>query len=264
MRRPHDLAGVTIMAGADSRCQLLQGNCLELLRGIPDGSIDMVLCDLPYGVTRNRWDSAIPLVPLWAQYRRITKPNGAVVLHCNGMFTARLLASNPREWRYNLVWDKQKGCDYLNAGRKPLQSHEDIAVFYRAQPTYNKQAWYSTPYRPVKSGTMTPSYGRRMATYAASPDGARCPLTVLSFARDSNKLHPTQKPVALLEWLIKTYTNEGETVLDNCMGSGSTGVACLNTGRRFIGMEQDIHYFDVAVARMAEAERALEEGGKGK
>lgn len=172
---------------------------------------------------------------------------------CDGMFTAKLIQSNEKMWRYNMVWDKQRGCDFLNANVKPLKCHEDIAVFYKKKPTYNKQPWYSTPYKRTKNGTLSDNYGDRGAAWSESKDGARNPLTILSFRRDASRLHPTQKPVALLEYLIKTYTDEGMTVLDNCMGSGSTGVACVNTNRKFIGMELDENYFGIASNRIAEA-----------
>lgn len=233
--------------------ELKHGDCLELMKGIPDGSVDMILCDLPYGTTRNKWDAVIPLDLLWNQYKRIIKTNGVILLFCDGLFTASLIQSNVRMWRYNLVWDKQRGCDFLNANVKPLKSHEDIAVFYKKKPTYNKQFWYSTPYSRTKNGSLSDNYGDRKEAWSESTDGRRNPLSILSFARDGNRKHPTQKPVALLEYLVKTYTNEGDMVLDNCMGSGSTGVACVNTGRRFIGMELDKNYFDIATKRIAEA-----------
>lgn len=235
------------------KVQLMQGDCLELMKIIPDGSIDMILCDLPYGTTKNKWDSVIPFEPLWKQYSRIIKDNGAIILFCDGMFTAQLIQSNAKLWRYNLVWDKQRGCDFLNANVKPLKSHEDIAVFYRKKPTYNKQYWYSKPYALQKNGSLSNNYGERKEAWSESVDGKRNPLSILSFARDAARKHPTQKPVALLEYLVKTYTNEGDTVLDNCMGSGSTGVACVNTGRRFIGMELDPGYFAVAEKRINKA-----------
>lgn len=206
--------------------ELKHGDCLELMKDIPDGSVDMVLCDLPYGTTKNKWDSVIPFNSLFEQYKRIVKENGAIVLHCDGIFTASLIQAAPKMWRYNLVWDKQRGCDFLNANVKPLKSHEDIAIFYRKKPTYNKQFWYSTPYTLTKNGSLSNNYGDRKEAWSESTDGRRNPLTILSFPRDAEKLHPTQKPVALLEYLVKTYTNEGDLVLDNCMGSGSTGVAC--------------------------------------
>lgn len=226
------------------------GDCLELMKDIPSGSVDMILCDLPYGTTRNKWDSIIPFEVLWEQYERIIKENGAVVLFCDGLFTANLIQSNVKMWRYNLVWDKQRGCDFLNANVKPLKSHEDIAVFYNKKPTYNKQMWYSSPYKRTKNGSLSSNYGDRKAAWSESKDGARNPLTVLSFARDGDRRHPTQKPTALLEYLIRTYTNENDTVLDNCMGSGSTGVACVNTNRNFIGIEIDPNYFQIASRRI--------------
>ena len=156
-------------------------------------------------------------------------------------------------WRYNLIWDKQRGCDFLNANVKPLKCHEDIAVFYMKKPTYNKQVWYSMPYKRTKNGSLSDNYGGRKEAWSESKDGARNPLTILSFGRDSDRVHPTQKPVALLEYLIKTYTNDGETILDNCMGSGSTGVAAVNTKRNFIGMELNDKYFEIAKQRINDA-----------
>lgn len=231
--------------------RLLKGDCLELMKGISSHSVDMILCDLPYGTTKNRWDTIIPFEQLWKNYERIIKENGAIVLFCDGMFTANLIQSNARMWRYNLVWDKQRGCDFLNANVKPLKSHEDIAVFYRKKPTYNKQFWFSAPYALTKNGSLSKNYGDRKPALSESVDGRRNPLTILSFARDSERQHQTQKPVALLEYLVKTYTNPGETVLDNCMGSGSTGVACVNTGRNFIGMELDDVYYQIASERIS-------------
>lgn len=231
-----------------------QGDCLELMKDIPDGSIDMILCDLPYGTTKNKWDTVIPFEPLWNQYSRIIKNNGAIVLFCDGLFTAKLLFSNSSMWRYNLVWNKQKGCDFLNANVKPMKSHEDVAVFYKHKPTYNKQVWYSKPYKLTKNGSLSNNYGDRKTAWSESVDGARNPLTILSFPRDSNRFHPTQKPVALLEYLIRTYTNEGETVLDSCMGSGSTCVACVNTNRHYIGFELEPKYFEIACQRLDEVE----------
>ena len=230
-----------------------QGDCLELMKTLPTGGVDMILCDLPYGTTKNKWDTIIPLEVLWEQYERIIKPNGAIILFCDGLFTAKLTQSNPKMWRYNLVWDKQRGCDFLNANVKPLKSHEDIAVFYKKKPTYNKQYWYSKPYKRTKSASLSTNYGNRKEVWSESTDGKRNPLSILSFARDGNRLHPTQKPVALLEYLIRTYTNEGDTVLDNCMGSGSTGVACINTGRDFVGYELDGNYFNIAQERLRKA-----------
>ena len=233
------------------------GDCLEIMQDIPDKSVNLVLCDLPYGTTKNKWDEIIPFPELWKQYARVTKDNAAIVLFGDGLFTAKLALSvtPPIKWRYNMVWDKQRCCDFLNANRKPLKSHEDICVFYKKQPTYNKQTWESKPYKRTVNGSLSDNYGNRHEAWSESVNGERNPLTILSFPRDGNRMHPTQKPVALLEWLIRTYTNEGDTVLDNCMGSGSTGVACVNTKRHFIGIEKECRYFDIAKGRIYNATR---------
>jgi len=170
------------------------------------------------------------------------------------MFTAKLLMSNPEMWRYNLVWDKQRGCDFLNANVKPLKSHEDICVFYQKKPIFNKQYWYSSPYKRTKNGTLSDNYGNRKEAYSESLDGERNPLSILSFPRDGKRYHPTQKPVSLLEWLIKTYTNPGAVILDNCMGVGSTCVAAVNTDRHYIGFETNPEYFKIACNRLDEIE----------
>ena len=235
--------------------QAFNADCLTGMRLLEDKSVDLILCDLPYGTTRNKWDMVIPFTELWRQYERIIKDNGAIVLFSDGLFTVQLIQSNTKLWRYNLVWDKGRGCDFLNANVKPLKCHEDIVVFYKKKPTYNKQVWYSTPYKPTTNGSLSDNYGERGTATSESKNGERNPLTILSFAKDGKKLHPTQKPVALLEWLIKTYTNEGETVLDNCFGSGSTLEAALNCGRACIGFEKETRYYDMT------AERLLQRGG---
>lgn len=226
---------------------------MELMKDLPDNSVDMVLCDLPYGTTRNKWDTIIPLAPLWEQYKRIVKENGAIVLFCDGLFTASLMESQRSLWRYNLIWDKQRGCDFLNANRKPMKSHEDIAVFYKKPPTYNPQYWYSSPYKTSKNGPLSSNYGARGTAASESIDGRRNPLSILSFSRDGNRIHPTQKPVSLCSYLIRTYTYSGDTVLDNCMGSGTTGVSCVETGRDFIGIEKDPMIFASARCRILDA-----------
>jgi site-specific DNA-methyltransferase (adenine-specific) len=221
----------------------------------PRGGVDLILCDLPYGTTKNKWDTIINMNELWDRYKHVIKDNGAIILFGDGLFTAKMMLSNTEMWRYNLIWDKQRGCDFLNANRKPLKSHEDVMVFYKKSPVYNKQYWYSTPYKRTKNGSLSNNYGERGEAWSESTDGKRNPLTILSFGKDmKDRLHPTQKPVSLLEWLIKTYTDEGDTVLDNCMGSGSTGIACLNTNRNFIGIELDKHYFDIATQRIQQHE----------
>lgn len=241
---------------------LRQGDCLELMKDIPDGIVDMILCDLPYEVTRNKWDIKIPYIPLWRQYRRIIKDNGAIVLFGTGRFTASLVLTGRDMWRYNLVWQKTTPTGFLNANRQPLRAHEDICVFYKKQPTYNPQKTtghkrkVSTAWHKIGC-KKTSNYGEHGLTSYDSTE--RFPTSVLTFATDKQKaaLHPTQKPVALLEYLIKTYTNPGEVVLDNCMGAGSTGVACMNTGRRFIGMELDAQYFEIAKRRLTEWQEKL-------
>ena len=233
----------------DLRC----GDCLELMKYIPDKSIDAIICDLPYGTTRNKWDSIIPLDRLWEQYKRVIKENGAIVLFSAEPFTSLLITSNIQWFRYDLIWCKTQGSDFLNANRKPLRSHENICVFCKKQPTYNAQKTEGKPYKAKSGETTSSNFGKFSGNHhTENKDGKRYPLSVLRFSGEHNrgKKHPTQKPTDLLEWLIKTYTNEGETVLDNCMGSGSTGVACVNTNRNFIGIELDEGYFQVAKERI--------------
>lgn len=240
--------------------KLLKGDCLEVMKDIPDGSVDMILCDLPYQITKNTWDSMLPLNPLWDEYSRIIKEHGAIVLFGSGLFTMQLVSSNVKMWRYNLVWQKTTPTGFLNANRQPLRAHEDICVFYKKLPIYNPQKTtghkrkVSTVQHKRNSKKAT-SYGDYLPQTYDSTE--RFPTSVLTFATDKQKvaLHPAQKPVLLLEYLIKTYTNPGNTVLDNCMGSGSTGVACVNTGRDFIGIEKEQEYFDIAQKRIAKAIR---------
>ena len=237
--------------------QIFCGDCLELMKNIPDGSVDLVLCDLPYGTTRNKWDSIIPLDRLWENYKRVIKDNGAIVLFSAEPFTSLLITSNIQWFRYDLIWHKTQGSDFLNANRKPLRSHENICVFYKKQPTYNPQKTDGKPYKAKSGETTSSNFGKFNGNHhTENKDGKRFPLSVLRFSGEHNrgKQHPTQKPVELLEWIIKTYTNDGETVLDNCMGSGSTGIACMNTGRKFIGIELDPTYFETAKKRLEEAE----------
>ena len=231
---------------------LRQGDCLELMKDIPDKSIDMILCDLPYGTTRNKWDSVIPLNKLWEQYSRIIKDNGAIVLFSQMPFTAELVHSNLNLFKYEWIWQKENGTGFLNAKKMPLKIHENILVFYKKLPTYNPQM--RTGFKPYKckqgSGSSNWNYNENFGGYITENNGERCPIDIIEFKRDKEKLHSTQKPVALLEYLIKTYTNENETVLDNCMGSGSTGVACVNTNRNFIGIELDENHYKIAKERI--------------
>lgn len=232
-----------------------QGNCLELMAELPDASIDMILCDLPYGITRNKWDSVIPLEPLWSEYKRIAKLNAAIVLFADGMFEANLMLSNPQMWRYNLVWDKVLTSGFLNANRMPLRSHEEICVFYQKQPTYNPQKTLGqknhSKGRPKENANE--NYGEYDFVDNADKLGnMKHPKSILTFPKPhpSVAIHPTQKSQELCEWLIKTYTNEGDIVLDNCMGSGTTCLAAKNTGRRYIGFELDENYFNIAKERI--------------
>ena len=234
---------------------LQQGDCLELMKDIPDKSIDLILCDLPYGTTQNKWDSVIPFDKLCAQYNRIIKDHGAILLFSQMPFGANLIMSNPKMFRYEWIWEKDNGTGFLNAKKMPLKKHENILVFYKHLPTYNPQMREGfKPYHKGKSDSSissTTNYNKIKGVVSSS-DGTRYPIDMIKFNRDRG-LHPTQKPVALLEYLIKTYTNEGDVVLDNCMGSGSTGVACQNTNREFIGMELDEKYFQIACDRLEAA-----------
>ena len=240
--------------------QLRKGDCLELMRDIPDKSIDAIIADLPYGTTACKWDTIIPFEPLWKQYKRIIKNNGAIVLFGSQPFTSALVMSNPKWFRYEWIWKKEQGINFLFSKKQPMKVHENVCVFYKAQPEYNPIMTIGSPYTSGagKSGETLKGYAEKVVT---KNTGERFPRTVQFFKRETKSLHPTQKPVPLLEYLIKTYTNEGDLVLDNTMGSGTTGVACINTNRNFIGMELDDKYFEIAKERIekaiAEKERML-------
>ena len=225
------------------------GDCLEVMADIPDNSVDLILCDLPYGTTQNKWDSVIPLEPLWAQYKRIAKKNAAIVLTAQPPFDKILGASNLPMVKYEWIWVKAMPTGFLNAKRAPLKNTENVLVFYRKPPTYNPQM--RTGFKPYRSGQgkRSSNYGAIDENYRSVSSGERYPIATLNFNNERG-LHPTQKPVALMEYMIRTYTNECDTVLDNCMGSGTTGVACVNTGRKFIGMEMDAGYFEIARQRI--------------
>lgn len=225
------------------------------MKQIGDGTIDLVLCDLPYGTTQNKWDAVIPFDSLWEQYNRVAKPNAAFVLFAQGLFYVDLVNSNRANFRYDIVWDKQLKSGFLNANVMPLRVHEQIAVFYKSKPTYNPQKVKGQPTHSKGTAVFTKdvtnnNYGDY--TPVENINDMKYPSSILSYQKPhpSVSVHPTQKPVELLEYLIKTFTNEGDTVLDNTMGSGSTGVACLNTNRNFIGIELDDNYFDIAERRM--------------
>ena len=231
--------------------KLLQGDCLELLPTLPDASVDMILTDLPYGTTACAWDSIIPLDRLWNEYHRVAKQNAAMIFTAAQPFTAVLASSNIANFRYEWVWEKPQGTNPMNAQIMPLKSHENVLVFYRKKPTYNPQMTQGTPYGGFKSDTATIGevYGSAKSVHRDNPEGTRYPKTVLQFKQEKG-LHPTQKPVALMEYLIKTYTNPGEIVLDSTMGSGTTGLAAFLTDRVFIGIEQDPKYFEIARDRL--------------
>lgn len=229
------------------------GDCLELMKDIPDKSIDMILCDLPYSskkrkTTWNDWDCEIDLEKLWKQYNRIIKDNGVIVLFGSDLFSAELIMSNYKNYKYKWIWQKEMGTGFLNAKRMPLRNFEEILVFYKKQPTYNPQMRKGFAYITTK-GSKSENYCSTDKIVTTVSNGERYPLTILNFKRDKG-LHPTQKPVELLEYLIKTYTNENEIVLDNCMGSGSTGVACKKLNRKFIGIELDEKYYEIAKNRI--------------
>lgn len=231
-----------------SNITLLNGDCIELMNNIPDKSIDMILCDLPFGLTNNEWDVQIPFDILWEQYRRVVKENGAVVLNCQQPFTSQLILSNLKDFKYCWTWYKRQCSGFLNAKKQPLRNCEDIAVFYQNQCTYNPQMRLGK-LQVKATGRGSDNYGDY--TYQPHISDEYYPTTLLEFPLPRFKDgHPTQKPVELLEYLIKTYTNEGDTVLDNCMGSGSTGIACINTNRKFIGMELNTEYFNMAKDRI--------------
>ena len=237
--------------------QLIHGDCLEKMKDIQDKSIDMILCDLPYGTTSCAWDVVIPFEPLWEQYKRIIKDRGAIVLFGSEPFSSYLRMSNIKNYKYDWIWDKKKGGNIMNLKQQPYKVHEIISVFAGGN------------YYPIMTGQKL----RTGKTYSAGEANGiknysdlryydkKYPKNILEFsnANQKGKVHPTQKPVALLEYLIKTYTLEGETVLDNTMGSGSTGVACVNTKRNFIGIEKDDKYFEIANNRIEEAKRKQQE-----
>lgn len=221
---------------------VVQGDSLEEMKQIPNGSIDMVLVDLPYGTTQNKWDSVIPLDDLWEQYHRIVKANGAMVFTASGIFTAELMLSNVKEYKYKYVWEKSKATNFLNAKRQPLRKHEDILVFYKKQPTYHPQMTQGKAYsKGVRKDQVTGSYGNFEPTLVTS-EGQRYPVDVLYFKTAESEgpvVHPTQKPVELGRYLIRTFTNPGDVVLDNTSGSGAFLVAALQEGRNFIGIEKN-------------------------
>lgn len=231
--------------------RLLQGDCLEVLPTLADGSVDMVFADLPYGVTRNRWDCVIPFEPLWAELLRVGKKNAAFVFTATQPFATSLINSQPKLFRYDLVWDKIRASGHLNSKKLPMRRHENLLLFCRQAPAYRPQMLRRAHARVGKNSlTHSQNYGRQKIGSVAAHYEYFFPTSIAAFVKDSMAVHPTQKPVTLLEWLIKTYSNPGDTILDPTMGSGTTGVACINTGRKFIGIEKDPGYFLTAQNRI--------------
>lgn len=229
--------------------KLYNNDCLKILPTLPDRSVDMVLADLPYGTTHNKWDSVIPIDQLWKQYTRLLKVGGVVALFGDEPFSSSLRLSNPKWYRYDWYWIKNRGSGFLNAKRMPLKAVETISIFYPKLPLYNPQMLKGKPYK-AKTGTKSSNWGSYKTGWITDNKGTRYPVNAIRFDKLAKTVHPTQKPVDLLEYLIKTYTNEGMTVLDNVMGSGSIGVACKNLNRNFIGIEKDPDYFKLAEERI--------------
>lgn len=231
---------------------LILGECLEEMSKLDDDCVDMILTDLPYGTTACKWDSIIPLDEMWEQFNRVCKEDGAMVFTAQQPFTTTLAASNLKSFRYEWIWEKPQGTNPMNSKVMPLKSHENILVFYRKKPVYNPQMEKGTPYGGFSSDTakIGEVYGSAKSKHRDNPEGTRYPKTVLRHKQEKG-FHPTQKPVTLMEYLIRTYTNEGDTVLDATMGSGTTGVACVNTNRNFIGIEMDEGYYNVAQGRLS-------------
>ena len=250
--------------------RVFEADCLEKMKDIPTGSIDMILCDLPYGTTQNAWDSYVPLGELWAEYNRIIKPNGAIALTSHGIFTAKLILSQEKIFKYKWIWEKSKSTNFLNAKKQPLRKHEDVCVFYKKQPTYNPQMTMGVAYdKGVRKNQLSGSYGDFEPVHVQS-NGERYPTDMLyikTAESEGEVLHPTQKPIELGRYLIRTYTNEGDVVLDNTCGSGSFLVAAMLEGRNFIGIEKnenvalfkknEIDYIQVCEERLESAWHTL-------
>ncbi|MDR3551279.1 MAG: site-specific DNA-methyltransferase [Candidatus Babeliales bacterium] len=238
--------------------KILHGDCLELMMDIKPKSIDMICCDLPYGTTQNKWDIIIPLNRLWVAYERIIKDNGAIVLTCSQPFTSMLVMSNPSMFKYSLVWNKKIVTGFLNSKKQPLRQHEDILVFYKKQPVYNPQMHQNKLRRNFEGSEIKPStenYGKQRNYISKIKEDISFPRSIIEQTGVVNNsaektAHPTQKPIALIEYLIKTYTNAGQTVLDNCAGSGTTAIACINTNRKYICMEKNDEYFGIINERI--------------
>ena len=237
--------------------EIYLGDCLELMKDIPDKSVDMILCDLPYGTTACKWDSVIPFEPLWEQYKRVIKDRGVIILTASQPFTSFLVTSNIKMFKYDWCWHKTRVTGVLNAKKMPLRTKEDILVFYNKQCTYNPQGIILCDKQTGTGVSSKGNQGECTGKIKQTKSGkytqttTNYPRNVINIASVGKTQHPTQKPVALFEYLIKTYTNEGELVLDNCIGSGTTAIACINTGRKYIGFESDAKYYDISIERIA-------------
>lgn len=248
---------------------IYKGDCMVLMREIDDKSVDSIICDLPYGTTPCEWDKALPMDALWSEYKRIIKPNGCIVLFCQQPFTTKLISSNMDMWKFNWIWVKDNGTNFLNSHYQPIKTTEDIAVFGFAAAAPTKGM--SMTYNPQINIDVGKSYVRRSGNRSRTSvvrgmgtndmtrvrDGSRYPTNILCFTRDKERIHPTQKPVDLLRYLVRTHTNEGDVVLDPFMGSGTTGVACLRENRHFVGFEKDKKFFDIAKNRLMERQLPL-------
>ena len=255
--------------------QLFEGDCLKYLKQFPDNSIDMVLCDLPYGTTQNKWDSVIPLYKLWKEYERVVKDNGAIVLTSQGLFTAQLMMSNPKMFKYKWIWEKSKPTNFLNANKQPLRKYEDVCVFYKKQPTYNPQMTKGEPYnKGIRKNQLSGSYGEFQPVHVHS-NGDRYPIDIIYFKTAESEgrvIHPTQKPIELGRYLVRTYSNPGDLILDNTFGSGSFLVAALLEGRNFVGIEKNknvelfktssIDFIDEAEKRLRDAWTQMDSNSK--
>lgn len=237
--------------------QLIKGECIEVMKTIQDNSIDAIITDPPYGTTACKWDSVIPFDLMWEQLNRIIKPNGAIVLFGSEPFSSALRMSNIKNYKYDWIWQKSRGSNFMLAKKQPLKFHEQIHIFYNKQPKYNPIMKQAEPHLIDKRTNLNPTFtkgalipNRKLPAKRKKDNGLRYPRSVINFKSCANQVHPTQKPIALMQYLIKTYTNENETVLDFTMGSGSTGVAAKNTNRNFIGIELDDNYFNIATNRI--------------
>lgn len=239
---------------------LFCGDCLDLMPAIPDGSIDAIVTDLPYGVTACKWDAVIPFAPMWSEVKRVLKPGGAFITTASQPFTSALIMSNPKWFRQELIWRKTVATGFLDANRKHLKAHENIVIFCETgRMTYNPQMTSGAPYSKKQKANRAQYIKGDFGGGVTKSTGYRYPVSVLEFANPNNKsLHPTQKPVALYEYLIRTYTNRGEAVLDICMGSGTTGVAAIQVGRKFTGIELGENFFSIADSRISEAKRKMQ------